>query len=278
MGLYMPSPLRPGGEQGAFTPNSWSLFLNAGMLQAMFRIKASDVAPVSDGPNRNDQLEPLKIFADTLYHEARHCQQWFWIFALVQQHPDNFSTIPNITRWPKSLLDGRQSQATVIARLSEKQPIPTDPAALVSLKRMAVSQYLYTLNIWFNAGYHPAFAPNANALNDEVHHARAMAIDLLQHVGIGGTSIDVDAMVAEPGKCYCDYTARPWENDAFFCGETASAYWVADINPNMALKTYQADQCSRAYENADKDNKLAVLLHPRDSSISTGRSGTDGNQ
>ncbi|SMG54811.1 hypothetical protein [Paraburkholderia susongensis] len=278
MGLYMPSSHRSRGEQGAFTPNSWSMFLNASMLEAMFRIKANEVAPVSNGSERNDQLGPLKVFADTLYHEARHCQQWFWIFALVQRHPDNFSAIPNIARWPRSLLDGRQPQSLVIAELTAKQSVPADPAALISLKRMAVGQYLYTQNIWLNTGYYPAFAPNANALNEEVLRTRAVAIDLLQCVGIGGTSVDVDAMVAEPGKCYCDYTSRPWENDAFFCGETASAYWVVDVNPNMALKTYQADQCSRAYENADKDNRLATLLHPRDSNSRTGRPGTDGSQ
>ncbi|MFT4067897.1 hypothetical protein [Paraburkholderia sp.] len=278
MGLYMPSSSRSRGEQGAFTPNSWSLLLNAGMLEAMFRIKANEVTPVSNGSDRNDQLRPLKVFADTLYHEARHCQQWFWIFALVQQHPGNFSAISNIARWPRTILDERQSQSLVIAGLTAKHSVPVDPAALISLTRMAVGQYLYTLNIWLNAGYHPAFAPNANALNDEVRRARSMAIDLLQHVGIGGTSIDVDAMVAEPSRCYCDYTARPWENDAFFCGETASAYWVVEINPNMALRTYQADQCSRAYESADQNNKLATLLRPGDSSIGTSRSETDGSQ
>lgn len=63
-------------------------------------------------------------------------------------------------------------------------------------------------------------------------------------------------MVAEPNTCYCDFTARPWENDAFFCGEMATAYWGAELG--LALKTYQVDQCSRAYELADSHHELAA--------------------
>ncbi|RQP62810.1 hypothetical protein DF013_35940, partial [Burkholderia ubonensis] len=83
---------------------------------------------------------------------------------------------------------------------------------------MAVGQYVYVLNVWRKYNYLPSYLPNRAALEDEFQRAREAAIDLLQHVGIGGTPIDVDAMVAEPNTCYCDYTARPWENDAFFCG------------------------------------------------------------
>jgi len=270
--FYTPPPGSPSGEQGTFIPNDWSLNLNANMLEPMFRIKTP--ARASDVANRNDQLEPLRRLADTLYHEARHCQQWFWIFALVQQHFDNFEAAPDIAKWPMELITSSprtSQQALATVGLAAKQALPVEPTALVSLKRMAVGQYLYTLNLWRSAKppYYPSFAPNAAQMDGIFHHAREAAIDLLQHVGIGGTSIDVDAMVAEPSRCYCDYTARPWENDAFVCGEMATAYWKADLG--LGLKTYAEDQCSRAYEHADADNKLAARL----AGIATGSAGGD---
>ncbi|MFX1765842.1 hypothetical protein PWP93_25280 [Paraburkholderia sp. A1RI-2L] len=62
----------------------------------------------------------------------------------------------------------------------------------------------------------------------------------------GGTPIDIDAMVETPSGCRRDYSGRPWENDAFFCGDMATAYWKAKMG--LLFKTFPEDQCSRAYE------------------------------
>ncbi|AYZ61999.1 hypothetical protein EGY31_01180 [Burkholderia multivorans] len=262
------------GQQGIFKPNDWSLILNTEQLAPMFRIEAA--ADISGG-NRAAHLGPLKMFADTLYHEARHCQQWFWMYALVQQHPDNFETLPSITKWPTAVSGGRTGlsdekirQAHDVIALAAKQAIPNEPAALASLKRMAIAEYVYTLNIWRHASgpYVPPYLANAAALEDEFARARELAKELLQNVGMGGTPIDIDAMVAEPSRCYYDYTVRPWENDAFVCGDMASAYWDAELG--LALRTYPADQCSRAYELADRARRLESRL--------PGATGTEGGQ
>jgi len=283
MGIYSPLSDRPTGEQGAFSPNDWSLCLNAAMLKPMFSIKVCDIAPESSAAGRADQIGALRIFADTLYHEARHCQQWFWIYALVQQYPDNFASTPNIALWPEALARSAlksSDQAVAMVRLAAKRPLPVDPAALASLKRMAVGQYLYVLTAWRyskSGVYCPPFARTTRALDDEIQRARSQAIDLLQHVGIGGSPVDVDAMVAEPSQCYCDYTARPWENDAFFCGETAAAYWMSAINPHRSLNIHAVDQCSRAYESADATQKLLDRI--ADASSNTTRDlGSTGEQ
>ncbi|KVR79474.1 hypothetical protein [Burkholderia vietnamiensis] len=276
LGFYVPTPDRPAGEQGAFSPNNWSLLLNVSALAPMFKIDAL-IAKTSP---RMELVGPLKTFSDTLYHEARHCQQWFWIYALAQQHPDNFETLPNIAKWPQAMWGGTPvkdpttsiPQGKVILDLTSKQSIPTDTATLISIKRMAVGQYVYALNIWRKVGYRPPYLTDAAALEDEFQRARAAAINLLQHVGIGGTSIDVDAMVAEPSTCYCDYTARPWENDAFVCGEMATAYWNAGMG--LGLSTYAPDQCSHAYQYADATSKRTL----RGSDAGSGTGGTGEGQ
>ncbi|WP_157649958.1 hypothetical protein [Burkholderia ubonensis] len=273
MGLAVPSVHAP-GQQGVFTPNDWSLILNTEQLAPMFRI---DAVVAADRGNQATQLGALKMFADTLYHEARHCQQWFWMYALVQQYPDNFETLPNIAKWPAALPDRvtsdnnrQQDQASSVITLAAKHAIPGEPTALASLKRMAIGEYVYTLNIWRHATvpYVPTYLADAAALEDEFALARTLAKELLQNVGMGGTPIDIDAMVAEPSRCYYDYTVRPWENDAFVCGDMASAYWDAELG--LALRTYPADQCSHAYELADRARRLESRL--------PGATGTEGGQ
>ena len=53
-------------------------------------------------------------------------------------------------------------------------------------------------------------------------------------------------VVAEPNLCAVAYKARLWENDAFFCGDMASAYWEAE--EGHALYTHGIDQCSNGYD------------------------------
>ncbi|MFM0050451.1 hypothetical protein [Caballeronia grimmiae] len=277
MGFYTPGPHSVPGEQGVFISNDWSLNLNINELEPIFEIK--NPAPPSDIANRSDQLGCLRKFADTLYHEARHCQQWFWVFAFVQQHTDNFPTTPNIAKWPRLVLEGgnqRADQPLAMVDLAAKQPIPSEPTALVSLKRHAIGLYVYTLAIWRANKIFPSFAPDADALNDEFDRARASAAELLQHVGIGGTAIDVDAMVATPFRCYCDYTSRPWENDAFVCGEMATAYWTAGLG--LPLTTHAPDQCSRSYEHAVENQKKASAVLAAMAAVGNGSNGTAGNK
>ncbi|MFD1560034.1 hypothetical protein ACFSHT_31055 [Paraburkholderia silviterrae] len=242
-------------EHGAFAPSSWLMLLNLSTLEPLFRI--GNAAKPSDPVTRNAQLKQLREFADTIYHESRHCQQNFWVFALVQQFPGNFEEIPNIAKWPAVMaISGDRSPSSLqrIVSLAASSPLPTETAPLISLKRMAVGLYLSTLNLWRKAGYCPPYAPDKIAMEAEYQRARTAARDLLQHVGLGGTAIDVDAMVEEPNRCRVDYTARPWENDAFFCGEMATNYWNAGLG--LLLKTYPEDRCSSAYELAYAASKL----------------------
>ncbi|WP_322048849.1 hypothetical protein [Paraburkholderia sp. J67] len=234
-------------EQGAFAPNSWEMRLNLGTLEDIFKVK--EVAPTAGG--RESQTQKLESFADTLYHESRHCQQSFWIFALITQHPENFEKISEISNFP-ALITSPTMGGTRISRialdLASKAALPDDTSAFISLKRMAVGQYCQNLYTWIKGGYWPPYLESLDAAKDHYMKVRAAAIDLLQNVGLGGTPIDVDAMVEVKKGCTWDYSGRPWENDAFFCGDMATAYWKPFFGLN--LYTHATDQCSHAYELA----------------------------
>jgi hypothetical protein len=71
-----------------------------------------------------------------------------------------------------------------------------------------------------------------------------------QHTGLGGTPIDVEQMVDDsPTTPAVGYASRPWEDDAFVCGQLADAYW--DYFSGQELRTLPADECSAHYELAN---------------------------
>ena|GEM_PF-1779443 len=254
LSLEVPSPETPPGIGGTFSYGSWDLVLSLSQIERMFMLKGAD----TDINDQRSQMAPLSAFANSIYHECRHCQQSFWIFALVQanEYADTFNAIPNIAKWPG--IAALTDKAKAIVNLAADYKFESDePTVFASLTRMAVAQYLYTLAIWLNAypqtdaqmkrpRFYPPFAPNAVTLQAEYGRVRTLAIDLLQYVGIGGTSIDVDAMVQEFPQCSLSaYSSRPWENDAFVCGDMETSYWNAGTG--LALKTYSSDWCSHAY-------------------------------
>ncbi|WP_322048574.1 hypothetical protein [Paraburkholderia sp. J67] len=244
------------GEKGAFNITSWTMQINMASLKAMS--PTGESARIFRGKSRSAQVLPLQEMADTLYHESRHCQQFFWMYALVHQYPDNFEAMPNISKWPEASSNlQRFAHLARVLSLTTSQALPDDTATLISLKRMAVGAYFWDLHEWRSGTYRPIYLAEPGEFEAEYQRARSVAIDLLQHVGLGGTPIDVDEMVQDAGKCYWGYTSRPWENDAFCCGEMAAAYWWAGMDPHNALNTYPADQCSNAYELADRMRKYA---------------------
>jgi hypothetical protein len=239
---YKPSDF---GEQGLFSPGRWQMKLTFDNLKDLFDLKSASEDPAE----RTRETHWIRELADTIYHESRHCQQYFWMYALIMQHPDNFESMRFISQWPKlgCVSDGMQNSfASGVVDLATRTALPDDAAALISLKRMAVGMYFQNLFLWREVGYRAPYMRDEVDFNHEYNSARDAAIKLLQHVGLGGTSIDVDQMVKEPWTCRHHYSERPWENDAFFCGDMATAYWSEATG--LQLYTHQADQCSRTYE------------------------------
>ncbi len=229
---------------GTFTVGTWVLEINASALEGAF-------GATTNAEGRRICLGVIRELAKTLYHEARHCQQAFWVYAMAQQQPQNFPDTPAIMQWP-TIAAGRYAEGRAAAALAAEASIPDEPTALIGIKRMAVGQYLWTLNLWRQANWYPSYAPNKADLEHEYANARKAAIDLLQHIGIGGTSIDVDKMVAQPYELRADYTGRPWEDDAFYCEQLTGNYW-----DGSTLELVAADQCSRAHELASRSPELA---------------------
>jgi type VI secretion system secreted protein VgrG len=171
-----------------------------------------------------DELQGrIREFASTMYHEARHAQQFFWVAAMAQQFPQDYANLPNMRGFWKSAMPSE------IFELAGTTPVPAEPSARAGLHRMVIGMYYWQLTridagVKRNPGKRFAFA---DILPTELPLARKAAYDLLENVGLGGLSIDVDAMAkAEGGGT--GYRMQPWEEDSFVCDELVKRLWSGD--------------------------------------------------
>ncbi|BAN26859.1 type VI secretion system Vgr family protein [Caballeronia insecticola] len=239
-----------GDAQGVFDNSIWALSINTATFKPLFQDFEKEEASQRQRNARNE----LKDFVDTIYHETRHCQQYFWIYAMVQQQKGNFPKTPKIDLWPGIV--STAGKASGVVTLNKQQVIPDDMLALAGIKQMAVAMYVWNLGIWkqLNTSKTPKWYPVPIATTDtefsqEYQAALEQATEVLSNVGAGGTQIDVESMVY--GTKNDGYTARPWENDAFYCGENAGEYWEsgeapADMSDNRCSRNYAFAYNSRA--------------------------------
>ncbi|MEM5429906.1 type VI secretion system tip protein VgrG [Cupriavidus oxalaticus] len=196
---------------------------NAGFLRQLWQIAVTPktIEPLLTARDPASRDIAQKVLADALYHEARHCQQEFWMAALMQQFPQDYARVPHMQEFYREFFHKG------VFTLAAKQAIPKDPLVLRGLHRMLAGHYY-----WLLAGLregrleYKARNPGVPLFGDafydaELQAARQFAYDLLQTVGAGGVSINVDTMVNHD----TGYRAQLHEDDAFVCGEVVQSYW-----------------------------------------------------
>lgn len=216
--------------RGVMRGNDWLLVIAKG-----------GILPIIGAAQRGEDTSvSVRELASTLYHEARHAQQYFWLAAMVQQFPSDYAHLPTLQKfWKDVFAAGVMQRATAT-------PVPDEPSARVGLHRMAIGMYYQLLTSIDQANHRETkrrstMAPErrrelerekplylAQALPTELPLARKAAYDLLQDVGLGGLSIDVDAM-AQDSDGSAGYRTRPWEEDSFACEEVVKQLWRGDV-------------------------------------------------
>ncbi|MFT4064500.1 type VI secretion system Vgr family protein [Paraburkholderia sp.] len=242
------------GAKGTFSENTWTLTIATTALVDLFKPYDG-----SRGTRLVHVRKQLQDLTDTIFHETRHCQQYFWVFAMMQQQVRNFPDTPNIARFP-AVDTGVQSDAgegrllaQKVVELTASHAIPADTAALTGIKQMAVAIYVEVLAYWrlqakqaeenSKSPFFPSFAPDRASLENEYERAYRQAQIFLTNAGAGGTPVDVDKMVDQSQNGGAGYLSRPWENDAMFCGNIEGDYWLV----GHPVDVDSDSQCSRLY-------------------------------
>jgi type VI secretion system secreted protein VgrG len=184
--------LRP-DVSAAFVGNYWVIAVND-----------SDIARIIERKNHPAALdERLRAFADTLYHECRHCQQYFWMFSLLQHFPDDYRDLPNIRKvYALSTLRNAFVAAGSI-------PLPDDLRVHTGLHRMLVFHYYWLISYMQDK-------PGWEYVKRDIPFAEKKVCDLL----------NISPETAQKmAQFETGYRSQVHEEDAYACAEVVQAYW-----------------------------------------------------
>ncbi|NHV26352.1 type VI secretion system tip protein VgrG [Burkholderia sp. D-99] len=179
------------------------------------------IANVDDTRTLNDRL---KSFADVIYHEARHCQQAFWMMALLQQHPEDYKKFTQILNVYKSYTKKGARDA------AQNVNIPNDNLVATGMHRMLMFHYYWMISYMHDqagGAYVAADVPNA----------QAEVCKLL--------SVSPEA-AAKMVSFEAGYRSQLHEEDAYACAEVVQAYWD---RPDRAL-VFNPGTCTAGYATA----------------------------
>ncbi|RQP69026.1 type VI secretion system Vgr family protein, partial [Burkholderia ubonensis] len=190
-------------------------------------IQETEITKISAAANNPATLDgTLKAFADTLYHEARHCQQTFWMMALLQQHPADYAMFPQAMRVYEN------SMQKEVFKAAGKAKIPDDARVMTGLHRMLIFHYYWMIS-------HLQDQAGGAFVKSDVPIAQNEMCKLLN------VPPDVAAkmVIFEDG-----YRSQLHEEDAYACAGVVQDYWV---RPDRAF-VFNPGACTADYATALK--------------------------
>jgi type VI secretion system secreted protein VgrG len=198
----------------AFVGNYWIIAVNENEIERIIERKHH--------PAGLD--ESLGAFADTLYHECRHCQQYFWMFSLLQRFPDDYQDLLNIRKVYASSTHKAAFEA------AGSIPLPDDLRVHTGLHRMLVFHYYWL--IFYMQDKH-----GLEYVKQDIPLAQKKLCELL----------NVSKEVAQKmARFETGYRSQFHEEDAYACAEVVQAYWQ---NPDGPL-VRNPGTCTAQYVDA----------------------------
>ncbi|KFL53415.1 type IV secretion protein Rhs [Burkholderia pyrrocinia] len=188
-------------------------------------IQEKEVAQIIAAANDSAALDgTLKAFADMLYHEARHCQQIFWMMALFQQHSTDYAMFAHATKVYKESTQKNSLDA------AGKIHIPDDSRVMAGLHRMLIFHYYWMVSYMQDQA-------GGTYVKPDVPVAQAEVCKLLR----------VSPETATKMASFKDgYRSHLHEEDAYACAGVVQDYWD---RPDRAL-VFNPGTCTGAYSES----------------------------
>ena len=195
---------------GGFISGFWVIAVNISILN---RIVANE---------NNLRITNIQELAETFYHEARHCQQKFWMISLFSSHREDYRKFAKLEEYYKNTV--REE----VYDLASKKPLPDDDRVRIGIHRMLVFDYYWSILGGLNTPRLQPCLPDKEIVEAEV----CMMLD---------TTPEQARQMADGNR---GYRSHLHEEDAFACGELVDSYWNdpdrAQLrNPGTCTKEYR---------------------------------------
>jgi len=191
---------------GTFTAKYWTLCLSRWDIDEIIRTVKGDPATNA----------ALIDFADTVYHEARHCQQLFWQIALLGAFPDDYREFSGMEKCFRKIA-GRE-----MFELAFGTPFPHDSLARAGI-HATLMFYYYWVHIQMKGGADWKFIEvDLDKVEAEVCKVRNVTPEQARTMTV-------------------TYASYLHEQDAFLCGEVVQYCWTGRSqlrNPGTCTSVY----------------------------------------
>jgi type VI secretion system secreted protein VgrG len=196
----------PLAAHGTFIAKRWTLCLSRWDIDEIIRSVKDDVKT----------NVTLIDFADTIYHEARHCQQLFWQIALLSGFPDDYRGFPAMKMCFKEIA------GKTIFDLASRTPFPEDGLARTGIHAMLIFYYYWVISQTKGVEYWKFIQADLEKVEGEVCKVRNVTPDQARTMAV-------------------TYASYLHEQDAFLCGEVVQYCWTGRSqlrNPGTCTSVY----------------------------------------
>ncbi|HKT97063.1 MAG TPA: type VI secretion system tip protein VgrG, partial [Paraburkholderia sp.] len=145
----------------------------------------------------------LMDLAATLYHEARHCQQKYWIISLFNTNQDDYRKFLNIAKYYGITVNKN------IYELASRQPFPKDERVRIEVHRMLVFEYYWSIVNRPDDSFYDFVVQDFEVVQDEVCKMRNVTPEVAQKMA-----------KHNPG-----YRSHLHEEDAYATEKPVRNYW-----------------------------------------------------
>ncbi len=231
-GIVLDTALQTGAASGestvaSFDSQNWRILIR---LQSISNIlRRLDNVEIMKGDLYKSKIAKLSLddairdLAVTIYHEARHCQQYFWMASLYFSHTEDYSKFSKV----RDLIN--LCFHKIVLDVAGNTKFPNDDRALIGINHLFIFWYWWEISDLKNQPG-GAFLV-VDSVNSQTEAAK-----------IRGVTMDQVAQMAayDPG-----YFSQYHEEDAYATEDAVRKYWTDGastgfLNPGVCTSRYES--------------------------------------
>ncbi|WP_321842742.1 type VI secretion system Vgr family protein [Paraburkholderia bannensis] len=217
--------LHPKTTLAVFSADQWAMLIARPYLERILLIAKrkleADKKRIAEFP-ANAMQDTLCGLAMTVYHEARHCQQTFWMASLYCSYPDDYSQYGGMEPMFELVIAANKWQ------IAQVTPFPDDFRVKVGMHRMLIFYY------WWRVIYLKD-SPGLELLKADFEKIQKAICEMR-----GATPEQVRQMAIHESGYYTHYH----EEDAYATENAVGQYWHDPehsfvLNPGVCTRYYE---------------------------------------
>ncbi|CAM2150152.1 conserved hypothetical protein [Paraburkholderia tropica] len=202
-------------------PDVTASFMSKYWVMGIYDAVIGEIISESITDNKGMLVARLSKLANTIYHEARHCQQTFWMVSLFSTYRGDYSKYAQMERYFKMVTKEE------IFDLASKTKFPADDRVRVGMHALLMFYYYWQITEMQNSPGYEYVRADLDSVEKAVCEIRGITPEIAKQMAPHATG----------------YYTHLHEEDAYATGDPVNSYWA---NPD-ALFLREPGICTDKY-------------------------------